>query len=361
MNRSICLAALSIAALSAGTVQAQSQSSTQGSSPEFGAPAVYAEDAYAEPVYEGYEPPRNKWGQPDFSGVWSNGTTTRMERADAYGDTLILSEEQARAMQTRAEKYRASGDTATDPDAPPPSDGNTDLGYNRFWTDPGTQVMRVEGKPRSSFITYPANGKVPPRRAGAPPPPEAMADSDEANDEGGRNDNPESRGLSERCIFFQTTAGPVKRPVLYNNNYLIVQGKDSVAIVTEMVHTPQVITLGAKHTNGGVLSWSGDAIGHYDGDTLVVETTDFKTHAGFYGASEELTITERYTRVADNRLLYQFEVKDPVTWAEPWGGEYEFWVSKGFYEYACHEGNYGMYGILAGGRQEDAERAASGE
>jgi len=303
-----------------------------------------------------YKVPKNTYGQPDISGVWSNATTTPFERPREFADTLILSEEQAAKVQGRAEDYRAAGDTPTDPNAPPPSDGNTNLGYNRFWTDPGTQVMRVDGKPRSSMITTTVDGRVPPRKAGAPKV-VSRRELSEFSSTAGPNDGPESRGLSERCVFMQTTAGPVLRPVLYNNNYRIVQGKDSVAIMVEMIHDLRIVRIGGKHRNDGVRQWMGDSIGHYEGNTLVVETINYHPEQQFYGASDQLKVTERFTRMQPDRLLYQFTIEDPVVWDKPWGGEYEMWASPGIYEYACHEGNHGLYGILAGARNEERKAA----
>lgn len=303
-----------------------------------------------------YKPPKNAYGQPDISGVWSNATTTPFERPREFAGKLILSEEEAARVQGAAEAYRAAGDTPTDPNAPPPTDRNTNLGYNRFWTDPGTQVMRVDGKPRSSMITTTADGRVPPRKAGAPAV-VRRTESSELSAGAGRNDGPESRGLSERCVFMQTTAGPVLRPVLYNNNYRIVQGKDSVAIMVEMIHDVRIVRIGGKHRNDGVRQWMGDSIGWYEGNTLVVETVNYHPEQQFYGASEKLKVTERFTRVKPDRLLYQFTVEDPLVWDQPWGGEYEMWASPGIYEYACHEGNHGLYGILAGARNEERKAA----
>ncbi len=321
-------------------------------------PHEYAEDAYAKPVYEGYVAPRNNFGRPDISGVWSNATTTDFERPVRFGDRLALTEEEAGAVQGAAEDYRVAGDFVTDPDAGAPEDGNTNLGYNRFWTDPGTQVMRVAGEPRSSMITYPANGRVPDRKSSAPPlPPRArQAVLDESNPMAGPRDNPEERGLSERCIFFPTSAAPVMRPTLYNNNYRITQGEDAVAIWIEMTMEQKIIRLNAEHRNDGVRQWGGDSIGWYEGDTLVVETIDLHPEQFMFNASDDVKVTERFTRVADNRLFYQFEIEDPVVWDEPWGGEYEFWASNGIFEFACHEGNVGLEGILAGGRQTDREQ-----
>ncbi len=314
----------------------------------------YSADAYAQPNYEGYVAPKNNFGQPDISRVWSNATTTPVERPRNI-TSLVLSEEAASGIQGRAEDYRRAGDARTAEDEGAPEDRNTNLGYNRFWTDPGTQVMRVRGEPRSSFLTTP-DGRVPPRKPGAPPPPNRnVSELSEFSTERGTNDGPESRGLPERCIFMPTTAGAVMRPVLYNNNYQIVQGVDSVMIWAEMVHDIRIVRIGAKHNPASKVTrpWQGDSIGWYDGDSLVVETVNYHPQQVFYGASDDLKVTERFTRVADNRLHYEFVVDDPVTWAGPWGGEYEFWASEGIFEFACHEGNYGLTNILAGARRED--------
>lgn len=308
-----------------------------------------------------YKAPRNAFGQPDMGGVWSNATTTDFERPDRFGKQLVFSEQQAANVQGAAEAYREAGNKPTDPDAGVPDDGNTSAGYNRFWTDPGTQVMRVGGEPRSSMITTTADGKVPPRKANAPAPTGLpfLRSKDINGNPVKPSDNPESRGISERCLFMPTSAGPVMRPVLYNNNYLFVQGREHVAITVEMIHDARVIRLGDDHRNNGVRKWMGDSIGRYEGDTLVVETIDFHPDQTFYGASDALKVTERFTRVAEDRLLYQFTVEDSKVWDKSWGGEYEFWASPGFYEYACHEGNFGLQGILAGARQEEKERQKS--
>jgi hypothetical protein len=310
-------------------------------------------------VAESYEPARNTWGQPQIGGIWSNATTTPFTRPKSFGNQLILKENQAAKIQSAAEDYAAAGNVRTDPNAGAPDDKNTAAGYNRFWTDPGTQVMYVNGEPRSSLITFPADGRLPPRLPGAKPYgrrklPPGGAFTEAASIVGPR-DNPEQRGLSERCIFMNTSAGPVMRPTLYNNNYLITQGKDAVSISVEMIHDTRIVRIGGKHRNDGVKQWMGDSIGWYENNTLIVETIDFRPEQQFFGASEQLKVTERFTPVAEDRLLYQFTVEDPKTWAEPWGGEYEFWASPGFYEYACHEGNIGLEGILAGGRQADRE------
>jgi hypothetical protein len=152
----------------------------------------------------------------------------------------------------------------------------------------------------------------------------------------------------------------VMLPLLYNNNYQLAQSRDTVAIVVEMVHDVRIIRIGGKHRTDGERPWMGDSIGWYEGATLVVETTNFPEATALQGAWKELKVTERFTRVAPHRILYKFKVEDPTVWDRPWSGEYEFSPSKGrIFEYACHEGNYALAGILAGMRADEsaAERA----
>ena len=152
---------------------------------------------------------------------------------------------------------------------------------------------------------------------------------------------------------------------LYNNTYRLQQGKDAVAIWVEMVHDVRIVRLNEKHRTDGIRPYMGDSIGHYEGDTLVVETTNYPSYTNLRGSSENLKVTERFKRVSPTRLLYQFKIEDPTVWTEAWGGEYEFSQSQPIYEYACHEGNYGLQNILAGAREEEriaaeAQRRAAG-
>jgi hypothetical protein len=219
-------------------------------------------------------------------------------------------------------------------------------------------VARVNGQPRSSFITSTLNGRIPAYKAGYKNASQRTRDEGEGSATPTRNptDNPEDRALGERCITsFGYSAGPVMLPLLYNNNYAFTQSKDAVAILVEMVHDVRMVHIGAAHRTDGLRPWFGDSIGRYDGDTLVVETINFPKAQAFRGAWKELKVTERFTRKGPHRLLYQFTVEDPTVWDQPWGGEYEFTSSKGrIYEYACHEGNYALAGVLAGARAEEA-------
>jgi hypothetical protein len=317
-------------------------------------------------VQAGYKVPRLSDGRPDLTGVWSNATTTRMERPANYGDRLVMTpEELASTEQGTAERNARQNKVTTQQEfeswkqvalQPDNSDEcrsgsrGTACGYNAGWTDPGDLVMRVAGEPRTSFITYPANGRLPARVANAGGQTAEIGEGGAAGS-ARANDNPETRGLAERCILM--SARPVASPGLYNNNYHIVQSKDSVAMVVEMVNDLRLVRIGARRRTDGVRPYMGDSIGWYEGDTLVVETTNYHPAQNFYGASGDLKVTERLTRVSPTRLHYAFKVEDPKTWVSPWVGEYEFVASPGIYEYACHEGNYGLENILAGARDEE--------
>jgi hypothetical protein len=305
-----------------------------------------------------YKAPRAADGHPDLQGVWTNASLTRLERPARYGHRMELTEPEAAEIEGHNDALIALGNKptaegATVKDLPADcSDGRgTDCNYNAGWTDPGSTVMRVAGKPRSAFITWPKSGRVPMKPGlnlgpyGRQPLPPGLA----------INDNPESRSPGERCLLsFGSSSGPVMQPVLYNNLYEIVQTQDQVVLVVEMVHDARIVRLGAKHLPASLRPWMGDSIGWWEGDTLVVETTNFHPQQTFRGASEHLKVTERFTRVGPGRLHYGFWVEDPTVFSEPWGGEYEFSRTKGpVFEYACHEGNYGLHGILAGAREEE--------
>ncbi len=315
-----------------------------------------------------YKAPRTSFGQPDLMGFWSNSTLTPINRPAKLGTQTTYSEAEVKKMEAAVVQEVEEGNAPTDPNAPaeaPKVDpakirpefaaaGGDVGGYNRGWLDPGSHVMRVAGEPRTSILTT-ANGQFPARKAGAPA-------GGGFGGGGGRNsfDNPESRSLGERCIIgFGRNAGP---PMLangfYNNNYQILQTPDSVIIDVEMNHDLRVIRLNSTHRTDGVRPYFGDSIGRWEGDTLVVETTNLPKSQNFAGSWENLKITERFARTAKDRVRYSFTVEDSTIWDKPWGGEYEFAPLGGqIYEYACHEGNYALPGILGGARAEEKEKA----
>ena len=321
----------------------------------------------------GWVAPKNAMGQPDFSGYWSNATMTPVTRNPKLTDKLVIPDAQAASLEKVFADALAAADAPTDQTKGPgavtdPNSPEAQLvkirpdfaaaggdvgGYNTFWIDPVNHMMLVNGEYRSSILTTP-NGMPPARKAGAPP---------------GRGfprdiyDSYENRSLGERCIMgFGANAGP---PMLangyYNNNYYIQQSPDAVVIQVELIHDARIIRLKGGHRTDGVRQWMGDSIGHFEGNTLVVETTNIPQGQAFMGSWKNLKVTERFTRVSPTRINYQFQVEDPDTWDKPWGGEYDFAPLNGIvYEYACHEGNYALPAILAGARRQEQEAAAKG-
>jgi hypothetical protein len=301
-----------------------------------------------------YKAPRNGFGQPELSGTWSNETLTRMERKPEYGDRLILTPDEVTKLEGGRASAMAAGDKKTDLTKSvnelnskecdiPGNPNGANCSYNSAWVDNSTRIMRVNGQPVDSLVTFPANGRIP-RRADGKKRPDAWAE--------GNRDNPENRGLADRCLVGQNiSTGALLNPTLYNNNYVFQQGKDSVAIVVEMSHDVRTVRLNAQHDN--IPRWFGDSVGHWEGDTLVVDTINFHPEQLVYN-SDKLHLVERFTRVGPDRILYQFKVEDPAAFTEAWGGQYEFTTAKApQYEYACHEGNYGLLGILEGARAEE--------
>lgn len=327
--------------------------------------------------------PRTPDGQPDFQGNWSNETQTPFERMGKQGPTLT--DAQAAALEKRAQDVEEFRDRPTEPgETATASNGTSELaavpgeptfveriaqaaggavgGYNGFWLDPGNKVVRIDGVARSSIVTDPPDGHIPALTdAGKQRAAERAAFTKKV----GEFDGPEVRSLSDRCLTsFGSNLGPPMLPnYFYNNNYTIVQTKDHVMILTEMVHDTRVIRLGAtKHAPSQVRPWFGDSIGHWEGDTLVVETTNINptqlaqlSGLGPYrGASDQLKVTERFTRTGPDVLNYKFTVEDPATYTASYGGELPFnRINEQIHEYACAEGNYALPGMLAGAREQE--------
>ncbi|HEY6343367.1 MAG TPA: hypothetical protein VIY49_17870 [Bryobacteraceae bacterium] len=324
-----------------------------------------------------YTPPRMADGHPDLQGTYDLATLTPLERAP--GTKLVLTKEEAGKLETAVASQRARGDEAIRADrASPPKggDGSTGAaggvgGYNTGWLDPGSAYTVVDGQKRASLVIDPPDGRVPPllpaavrRMAGLLARP--TSDAQESRDPGleplGSYDDPERRPLGERCLLgFGSTSGPPALPdYFYNNLHQIVQVGDSVMILTEMVHDTRIVRMNATHLPDKIRLWMGDAVGHWEGDTLVVDTTNFTDKTRFRGSTENLHVIERFTRVDANTLLYRFTVEDPATWARAWTGEFAWPATKErIYEYACHEANYALGDILRGARLREAEEAAA--
>jgi hypothetical protein len=331
--------------------------------------------------------PRTSDGHPDLQGTYDLATMTPLERLP--GDPPFLTKENAVAQQ-RAEAQRRSKDDEPLPldRPPPPVGGDTSApksffealekagggavgGYNRFWLNQGSAYAEVGGEIRTSIVVDPPDGRVPPyngaarkRIAAARATPTSTAEERQDNVAAppGAFDNPEQRPLSERCLFgFLSTSGPPALPdYFYNDLHQIVQTPDQIMILTEMVHDARIVRMNAQHLPKTIRRWMGDSVGHWEGDTLVIDTTNFTDKTRFRGSTENLHVIERLTRVDDKTLLYRFTIEDPDTWDRPWTGEYT-WpaTTKPIYEYACHEGNYALASVLRGARRQEAEEAAA--
>ena len=239
-----------------------------------------------------------------------------------------------------------------------PQKGNDVGGYNSFWMDPGKSVIRVNGEPRGSIIVEPADGQIPYQ-------PETAERVKAVRVPMYLRHNPEEQALGVRCMVgFGSSGGPPMLPVLYNNNYRFIQTPDEVLILVEMNHNVRTIRLGGEHLPAAIRPWLGDSIGRWEGDTLVVETSQFHPQQNFRAAtkhqlymSADTKVTERFTRVGENEILYQFTIEDDSIYTQAWRGEMPMRATEGpIYEYACHEGNYSMPGILAGARKEEQDK-----
>jgi hypothetical protein len=319
-------------------------------------PAACADEPTAAP---GYKPPRTSDGRPDLQGVWTNASVTNLQRSAQYND-LIIPEAQAARVQAQQYAANQNAQRPTNQSAGAPTDRNTSAGYNRFWIDPGAALGNVKGTFRSSWIIDPPNGQMPISDKGR-----AVRAEIRRRTGAGNFDGPETRPMGERCLIgFGGTGGPPMLNVLYNNHYQIVQTPDAVMIMVEMNHDARVIPIAkdkasARLKPDAIKQWLGTSVGWYEGDTLVVETKNFHpTQVGKTSilVTETGKVTERFSRWSDDQILYEFEVEDPNVYTRPWKGEMSLnRDDQRIYEYACHEGNYALHGILAGARAEERE------
>ena len=307
-------------------------------------------------------PPRTPWGHPDLQGIWNNATITPLERpADRAGQAFLSPEEVAaleRQARERVDRQNAPSAVRTEP---LPAGGAVGA-YNSFWTEQSTSVV---GTARTSLITDPADGRLPPLTSEALAritSPESVRVAD-VRDGRAPADGPEQMGLSERCLWYR---GIPSIPTGYNNNYHFLQTPDAVVVLQEHIHDLRVVFLdGRPHLPAGVRQFAGSSRGRWDGDTLVVETTNLRQpfirrwarpeHSLSRGdLSETARVTERFTRTGPDTLHYEFTVDDPGTWTRPWSGALPYTRSDGpMFEFACHEGNYGMTNMMAGSRAEE--------
>ena len=311
---------------------------------------------------DGWEVPRTPDGRPDFQGNWTNSTLTPFERRDGDGP-LYTWEEVARLEQRPVDRF-ISGTAPSDPNRPVPTAGGSVGTYNEIYFERGVRVAIVNGEPRTSLVTHPANGLVPAR---TPEAERLVQERSDLRSQFGQYDHPEMRPLGERCIFFGSPSGPPMLPVgAYNSNYIIVQTADHLMIMSEMVHDARIIPIGeAGPMPKNVRPYFGNSSGRWEGDTFVVETTNISPRQRVRGVplSEDGRVIERFTRVDEETILYEFTIDDPMRFTEPWGGEIPInKLHARVYEYACHEGNYSLAGVLSGARyQERMEAQGSGD
>lgn len=323
----------------------------------------------------GAEIPRTPDGKPDLSGTYDIATLTPLTRPSSLGERQSLTDAEAKTLADQAKAVAAATNKASDPNrkAPPAGgDGSEGAagnvgGYNTLWVDIGEGAFKVDGKWRTSILIDPPNGRMPPataeaRRLGAE---RAKLSRPNRGDafwitEGispGPYDDPEMRPTAERCLLsFGSGGGPPMLPVMYNNLKQLVQTKDTLVILNEMVHDARVVRINGEHEPPEIRRWLGDSIGRWEGDTLVVDTTNFNDNPALNGATRNLHVIERFKRIDGKSLLYGFTVEDPTIWTKPWSGEI-LWpaTDQRIFEYACHEGNYSFGGILKGARLLEAE------
>ena len=303
--------------------------------------AIVAVAALAPPA-TAQDGPRTAWGAPDVQGVWDFRTITPLQRPERYGDREFLTQEEAATLEQgavdRDEELLLAAARKTE------AGGNVGA-YNNFWMDRGTRTIETR---RTSLIVDPPNGRMP-----------EMSEAGQARAAERREYRAEhpadswlDRSTFDRCILGFNT-GPPMTPGGYNQNMQVFQTENAVVILNEMVHDSRIVPIDdAPRT--GIESWTGESRGHWEGDTLVIETDNFTDKTRWRGSSEKMTLVERLTRQDDDTLVYTFTVTDPDTWVQPWTAEIP--MRRGdqpLYEYACHEGNYSMEGILSGARADE--------
>lgn len=300
-----------------------------------------------------------EWGVPDLQGNWKNATVMPFERPRELGTKRAYTEQEALVLEQRAQQAVEEDNAPLDPDRPAPKlEALPPVGnYDLFWTDRGMFLPTIDGEFRTSAVIDPPNGRIPERVAGFQ---DRMRDLRASRPD--RNAGPEGRGLGERCLVaFGNSSGPVMSPVMYNSHMQIVQSPGYVNIIVEMAHDSRIIKITDERSPASEAhqKWMGDSIGRWDGDTLIVETRNYNPWITYRGApTENLTVIETFKREANNKIVYGFTVDDPTVYSAQWSGAYPLSkMEEPIYEYACHEGNYGIIGILAGARRLEAMEA----
>lgn len=300
-----------------------------------------------------YETPYTEWGAPDFQGVWRNNTVMPFQRPTELGNQATYSKKEAQKLERAAQQQVEASNEPLAPNRPAPElaelppVGNYDL----FWTDRGMFLPTIKGEFRTSAIIDPPNGRIPERVASSLNRQQSLRTTHQ-----GPNDGPEGRSLGERCLLsFGNSSGPVMSPVMYNSHLQIIQSPSYFIINLEMVHDTRIIRITEEH-NPTIMAhrkWMGDSIGRWDGDTLIVETSHYHPAQTYLDApADTLTVIETFRREGPEKIIYGFTVNDPAVYSTQWSGEYPLSrMDEPVFEYACHEGNYGIIGILAGARR----------
>ncbi|MXW02257.1 MAG: hypothetical protein F4X59_14410 [Holophagales bacterium] len=330
--------------------------------------------------------PRTASGRPDFTGTYDTATVTPLQRPVELGDRLSLTREQAAEIARERAEFAANAGRWSSPERDAPPVGGASAfgfeddpeagealgagrvgGYNWFWVDQGDSAFQIDGEFRTSIITDPQNGRMPAMTEDGGEKAAARIAAFRHENTGtawwlgrevGPYDDIELRPLAERCILSRSRSGPPARPSLYNNTKRIVQTGAHFMVLAEQIHDARIVRMNSEHPPADVTFFMGDSIGYWEDDTLVVETTNFREHLD---TSVQRKVTERFSRLGPDTLLYGFTVEDPATWIEPWSGEYPWrQTSAKLYEYACHEGNYAMGGIMRGARILEREALEAG-
>ena len=283
-------------------------------------------------------PKRTAWGAPDLEGVWNYGTMTPLERPANWAGKETLSEAEATAYEQTTIARRSTTNNTAGPD----------------WWEPENNVLKNR---RTALIVDPPDGRLPP----AVPSPDGRGRGGRGGagrGAGGAYDNPEQLGLQDRCIAWGA-AGPPYQPTVYNNNVQIVQTKDYVVLLSEMIHVARIVPMDGR-PHGAARSWYGDSRGHYENATLVIDTINFNGRLNFRGTGENLHLIERFTRTGENTLAYEYTVDAPKNWTRPWTVRLDMTKKDALvYEFSCHEGNgISVVGTLKGARMEEQRQPA---
>ena len=347
MMKSALLAA--VAAITCGAVSAQTLSG--GKEYQSQIPAFKDLQRW-DPNYRAQRTPD---GKPDLQGVWSDASQTQMSRGSGMGgaikvDTLVIPDEKIQQLLSDnyyTKQYKIQGKQSDLKDNLL-GDKDANRGYNAFWIDPGAEYGRVNGEWRSSWITTPTNGQMPMTPEGRKARGDRVGLSKSV-----KNTGPEVRTIGDRCLIsYAGQAGPPMVNGMYNNHHQIVQTPTHIMINTEMNHDSRIIRIGADPKPNAIKQWFGDSLGHWEGETLVVVTRNLhpiQARGGSVPLSEKGVVTERFTRKSPVEVFYEYTVDDPVYYTQVWKGEMPLRLStEHIYEYACHEGNYALPGILRG-------------